>query len=110
MSNDIAGRIDTWLTRCADVERDPFDGMAEAGLLSPADNYTTIARAKAALVERTGLPGVAGMWGGRQMVARWFIAGFGDAEHHAAWLGRAASVAISEPRVGAHPKHLTTRA
>lgn len=110
MSNDIAGQIEAWLARCADVERDPFEGMAEAGLLSPADNYTAIARTKAALVEHTGLPGVAGIWGGRQMVARWFIAGFGDTEQRAAWLGRAASVAISEPRVGAHPKHLTTRA
>jgi acyl-CoA dehydrogenase len=110
MSTEIAGQIDTWLARCADVERDPFDGMAEAGLLSPADNYTAIARTKSALVERTGLPGVAGAWGGRQMVGRWFIAGFGDADQCATWLGRAASVAISEPRVGAHPKHLTTRA
>ena len=84
--------------------------MAEAGLLSPADSYTTIARTKAALVERTGLPGVAGVWGGRQMVARWFIAGFGDADTTRRMAGRAASVAISEPRVGAHPKHLTTRA
>ncbi len=92
------------------MERDPFDGMAEAGLLSTADSYAIIARTKAALVERTGLPGVAGVWGGRQMVARWFIAGFGDAEQRAAWLGRAASVAISEPRVGAHPKYLTTHA
>ncbi len=92
------------------MERDPFDGMAEAGLLSPADNYTAIARTKAALVERTGLPGVAGVWGGRQVVARYFLTGFGDAAQRAAWLGRAASVAISEPRVGAHPKHLTTRA
>jgi acyl-CoA dehydrogenase len=110
MSDANTARIDTWLARCADVERDPFDGMAEAGLLSPADDYMTIAHIKQALIERTGLPGVAGMWGGRQMVARWFIAGFGDASQRAAWLGRAASVAISEPRVGAHPKHLTTRA
>jgi hypothetical protein len=45
-------------------------------------------------VERTGLPGAAGVWGGRQMVARWFIAGFGDTQQRAAWLGRAVSVAI----------------
>jgi acyl-CoA dehydrogenase len=110
MSPDIAPRIDTWLARCADVERNPFDGMAEAGLLSPADSYAAIARMKAALVERTGLLGMAGVWGGPQTVARWFVAGFGDADQRAAWLNRAASVAISEPRVGAHPKHLTTRA
>jgi acyl-CoA dehydrogenase len=110
MSNDIAAAIDAWLARCADVERDPFDGMAEAGLLSPADNYAAIARTKAALVEHTGLPGVAGVWGGQQLVARWFIAGFGNADQRASWLHRPASVSISEPRVGAHPKHLTTRA
>ena len=110
MSHDIAAQIDTWMARCADVERDPFDGMAEAGLLAPAASYATIARTKQALIERTGLPGVAGMWGGRQMVARWFIAGFGDVSQRAAWLGRAVSVAISEPSVGAHPRHLTTRA
>jgi acyl-CoA dehydrogenase len=110
MPPDIAARIDAWLERCADPKQDPLPGMAEAGLLSPAGNYTEIARIKAALVERTGLPGVAGVWGGRQMVARFFIGGFGDADQRAAWLGRAASVAISEPRAGAHPKHLTTRA
>jgi acyl-CoA dehydrogenase len=110
MQPDIDTRIDAWLERCPDPALDPLPGMAEAGLLSPADSYGEIAHTKAALVERTGLPGVAGVWGGRQMVARWFIAGFGDAAQRAAWQGRAASVAISEPRVGAHPKHLTTRA
>jgi acyl-CoA dehydrogenase len=43
-------------------------------------------------------------------VARFFIDGFGTAEQRAAWLPYIASVAISEPRVGAHPKRLTTRA
>ena len=110
MSNAIAARIDAWLARCADPLADPLQGMAEAGLLAPADSYLTIARTKAALVERSGLPGVAGVWGGRQMVARWFIAGFGNDAQRAAWLSRAAAVAISEPRVGAHPKLLTARA
>ena len=50
------------------------------------------------------------------MVAKFFIAGFGDEGQRAAWLPRlasgewVASVAISEPRVGAHPKLLATRA
>ena len=109
-SNATDGRIDAWLKNCPDPQLDPLAGMAEAGLLEPAISYTAIARTKAALVEQTGLPGVAGVWGGRQVVARWFIAGFGDADQRAAWLGRATSVAISEPRVGAHPKLLTTRA
>jgi acyl-CoA dehydrogenase len=110
MSPDIAARIEAWLQHCPHPDQDALPGMAEAGLLEPVNDYMTIARTKAALVERTGLPGVGGVWGGRQMVARWFIAGFGDAAQRAAWLGRATSVAISEPRVGAHPKHLTTRA
>ncbi len=80
------------------------------------DGYAAIARAEAALVERTGLLGQGGSWAGRQMVARFFLAGFGDEEQRAAWLPQlasgasVASVAISEPRVGAHPKLLTTRA
>ncbi len=73
-------------------------------------SYAAIAREEAALVERTGLLGEGGAWAGRQMVARFFIAGFGTAEQRAAWLPHLASVAISEPRVGAHPKLLTTRA
>ncbi|HUB16381.1 MAG TPA: acyl-CoA dehydrogenase family protein [Acetobacteraceae bacterium] len=107
---DVSARIDAWLARCADPKTDPLDGMAEAGLLAPADSYQTIAHVKAALGQRTGLPGVAGVWGGRQIVARWFIAGFGNDTQRAAWLARAAAVAISEPGVGAHPKLLTTRA
>jgi acyl-CoA dehydrogenase len=72
--------------------------------------YTAIAREEAAIVERSGLLGEGSSWAGRQVVARFFIAGFGDAEQRATWLSRLASVAISEPRVGAHPKLLTTRA
>ena len=80
------------------------------------DSYTAIAHAEAALVEQSGLLGQGGSWAGRRMVARFFIAGFGDEAQRTAWLPRlasdkcVASVAISEPRVGAHPKLLTTRA
>ena len=81
-----------------------------------AAGYAAIAQGEAALVERSGLLGEAGSWAGPRVVARFFIAGFGNAEQRAAWLPRLASgecvaaVAISEPRVGAHPKLLTTRA
>jgi acyl-CoA dehydrogenase len=102
--------IDAWLARCPDPAVDPMPGMAEAGLLKPSGSYREIARIKAALVERTGLLGVGGVWGGRQMVGRWFIDGFGTIAQKAAWLGKTAAVAISEPKVGAHPKLLTTRA
>jgi len=71
-------------------------------------SYAAIAREKAALVERTGLLGE-GLFGS-QVVARFFINGFGTAAQRDAWQSRIASVAISEPRAGAHPKLLTTRA
>jgi acyl-CoA dehydrogenase len=102
--------IDAWLARCPDPSVDPIVGMAEAGLLAPLTSYREIGRIKAALVERTGLLGVGGVWGGLQMVRRWFIEGFGSNAQKAAWLGQIAAVSISEPGVGAHPKRLTTRA
>jgi len=71
-------------------------------------SYAAIAREKAALVERTGLLGE-GLFGS-QVVSRFFIEGFGTPEQRAAWSQRIVAVAISEPRVGAHPKLLTTRA
>jgi acyl-CoA dehydrogenase len=102
--------IDAWLARCPDPSVDPLPGMAEAGLLLPSGSYHEIARTKARLVERTGLLGVGGIWSGRQLVGRWFIAGFGSDAQKTAWLGKTAAVSISEPGVGAHPRQLTTRA
>jgi acyl-CoA dehydrogenase len=103
-------RIDTWLAHCPNPEQDPLPGMQQAGLLDPVPDYATLARIKAALVERTGLLGVGSVWGGRQLVFRHFIRGFGTTAQQAEWSGRALAVAISEPKVGAHPKLLTTRA
>ena len=77
-------------------------------MVPPAMSYIEIAREKAAIVERTGLLGEGSA--GRQMVARFFIEGFGTPEQRTTWQSQLASVAISEPRVGAHPKLLTTRA
>ncbi len=102
-------RIDDWLTRCPDPATDPLPGMREAGLFDPVPDYATIARIKAALVQRTGLLGIASVWSGRHLVARHFL-GFGTDGQRAEWSGRALAVAISEPNVGAHPKLLTTRA
>ncbi len=68
------------------------------------------------MAERTGRLDEAGAWAGRQFVGRYFIRGFGDAAQRADLLPRLArgealiAIAISEPGVGAHPKHLTTRA
>jgi acyl-CoA dehydrogenase len=105
----MTDRIDTWLTHCPDPTTDPLPGMREAGLLDPAPDYATIARTKAALTERTGLLGIASIWGGRQLVYRHFLS-FGTDAQRADWAKKALSVAISEPKVGAHPKLLTTRA
>jgi acyl-CoA dehydrogenase len=110
MKPEHSGPIDTWLALCPDPATDPIPGMAEAGLLAPCGSYADIAQIKAALVERTGLLGVGGVWGGRQLVGRWFIDGFGTDAQKSAWLGKTAAVSISEPGVGAHPKQLTTRA
>ena len=65
--------IDIWLTHCPDPATDPLPGMREAGLLDPAPDYATLARTKAALVERTGLLGIGSIWGGRQLVFRHFL-------------------------------------
>ena len=104
MADDIEPRILHWLTLCKAPEQDPLQGMAEAGLFATPPDYATIARLKAAFVHHTGLLGVGGIGGGRHLVGRHFIEGFGTAEQKATWLGRAISVAISEPDVGAHPK------
>ena len=102
--------IDTWRAACPDPATDPLPGMREAGLLAPAESYRAIAGIKAALTERTGLLGVGGVWGGLQMSGRWFLGGFGTPDQKSRFLGKIAAVGISEPRVGAHPKLLTTRA
>jgi acyl-CoA dehydrogenase len=71
-------------------------------------SYAAIAREKAAVVERSGLLGEGDATG--RVVSRFFIAGFGTALQRERWLPKLAAVAISEPRVGAHPKLLSTRA
>ena len=110
MTNDA---VDAWRSRSVLIPlsiRCP--GMAESGLLAPCGSYREIARIKAALVERTGLLGVGGVWGGRQMVGRWFIEGFaGDRRAKGGVAGsHRCRIDLSEPGVGAHPKLLTTRA
>ncbi len=47
-------------------------------------SYAAIAREEAVLVERTGLLGEGSSSAGRQVVARFFIEGFGTAEQRAA--------------------------
>jgi acyl-CoA dehydrogenase len=101
--------MDLWLASNTDLASDPLPSMREGGLLAPAADYASIARIKGALVERTGLIGIASVWGGPQLVFRHFLSFATDSQRRA-WIGRLLSVAISEPDVGAHPKRLTTRA
>lgn len=97
---------------------DPIPTEQFAIGLDPDDErgYGRIARAAAALAERTGRLDQVGAWTGRQVVARFFIIGFGDTAQRGMLLPPLAhgdallAVAISEPGIGAHPKHLTTRA
>ena len=116
----VTERVDAWQGAWPDPLVSGTRGMAEKGLfalgLTEAPGYTTIARVKDLLVEKTGLLGLAGMWAGRQMISRFFLGRFGTPDHITFFMPRLAdgtmsfSVAISEPGVGAHPKHLTTRA
>jgi len=117
---DVAARIAAWRAAFPNPLQTGREGMAEAGLLAlgltDSPGYTTIATVKDALAEATGLLGLAGMWAGRQMVARFFLGRFGTPEQVADFMPRLAAgtaslaIAISEPGVGAHPKNLTTSA
>jgi acyl-CoA dehydrogenase len=120
---EVAARIDRWWSIAkADVLADPFGAMARAGLFqvglpgagAALDSYRAIAAAEQAIAAKTGLLGLASGFAARQMIARFFIGGFANAEQRARWLPRiaagevCAAVAISEPGAGAHPKHLQT--
>ncbi len=124
-SPEVAGRIDDWWSLAkGNVLTDPFGQMAKAGLFqvglagagAALDSYRAIAAAEQAIAAKTGLPGLASAFAGRQMVARFFVAGFASPDQRATWLPRVAagevcaSIAISEPGTGAHPKHLQTSA
>lgn len=104
---------------------DLWADMARAGLFRiglPAEHggdggsYQAIAEAERILVQEGGSTGLAGIWASHQMIPRWFLVGFGTPAQQARWLPRFASgeltagVAISEPKVGAHPKLLATTA
>jgi acyl-CoA dehydrogenase len=104
---------------------DLWAAMAGAGLFRiglPAEHggdggtYTDIAAAERILVQEGGSMGLAGIWAHHQVVPRWFLVGFGTPAQQAEWLPRfisgdlTAGVAISEPKVGAHPKLLSATA
>jgi len=78
--------------------------------------YRAIAEAEKALVEEGGSLGFGLSWTGHQLTALWFIDGFANDAQRQQYLPRlatgesTASVAISEPGIGAHPKHLKATA
>jgi acyl-CoA dehydrogenase len=125
LSLEVAGRIDAWWGSAkGDILTDPFVRMAGAGLFqiglpgagAALDSYRAIAAAEQAIAAETGLPGLASAFAARQVTTRFFMAGFANPEQRIAWLPRmasgevCASIAISEPGFGAHPKHLQTAA
>jgi acyl-CoA dehydrogenase len=106
----------------------PYDlwrAMGEAGLFriglreafgGSGGGYRAIADAEKVLVAEGGSLGFGLSWTGHQLTALWFIDGFANDAQRAEYLPRlasgelTASVAISEPGIGAHPKHLKTTA
>ncbi len=109
----------------ASVPPDVWAAMAEAGLFriglplahgGDGAPLSSIAAAERALIAGGGSPGLGTVWAAHQMIPRHFLAGFATPAQQQAWLPRiaagtsTAAIAISEPRVGAHPKLLTTRA
>ena len=107
------------------VPPDLWAAMADAGLFriglplacgGDGAPLSVLAAAERALIAGGGSPGLGTVWAAHQMIPRHFLAGFGSTAQQEAWLPRiaagtsTAAIAISEPRIGAHPKHLTTRA
>ncbi len=109
----------------ASMPAELWRAMAAAGLFriglplahgGDGAKLSVVAAAERALIAGGGSPGLGTVWAAHQMIARHFLAGFGTEAQQAMWLPRiasgasTASIAISEPKVGAHPKLLTTRA
>lgn len=104
---------------------DLWRAMGEAGLFriglrtefgGSGGGYRAIAEAEQALVAEGGSLGFGLSWTGHQLTALWFIDGFASDAQRRQYLPRlasgelTASVAISEPGIGAHPKHLKAMA
>ncbi len=119
----MAGRED-W-SALSEFPTDVWQGLGEHGLLGlslpeafggSSGNYRTLAAAARRLNERGGVMGVTLTWLCHCMNARLHLLRRGTSEQHAQWLPKLASgettltIAISEPGVGAHPKHLKTTA
>jgi len=121
----VAALIQRWRAiDAAERRRDPFGAFQRAGLfqiglpsgVAALDSFSAIAIAEQAIAAATGELGLATAFAGRQLIARFFVAGFADDAQRSDLLPRIvagtcwAAVAISEPGAGAHPKHLQTKA
>ncbi|MGE0151016.1 MAG: acyl-CoA dehydrogenase family protein [Reyranellaceae bacterium] len=113
-----------------DLQTDAFPhdlwrAMGEAGLFriglrqefgGAGGGYRAIAEAEKALVAEGGSLGFGLSWTGHQLTALWFVDGFASDAQRQQYLPLlasgelTASVAISEPGIGAHPKHLKATA
>ncbi len=115
----------TGLMARSDFPANLWQVLGDSGLLGltlPVDmgglggNYATLAAAARRLSEKGGVLGVTVSWLCHVMNARLHLDRKGTAAQRERWLPRLAKgdsticIAISEPGVGAHPKHLTTAA
>ncbi len=89
------------------------EGLLGLGLDEGAAGIATIAQGSAAIAEATGSLGFASAWAGQAMVPLMLSqkAGLPDALLAKSKAGEAViALAISEPKAGAHPKHIATAA
>ncbi len=89
------------------------EGLLGFGLDEGASGIATIAQGSAAIAEATGSLGFASAWAGQAMVPLMLSqkAGLPEDLLRQARLGEAViALAISEPKAGAHPKHIATAA
>jgi len=107
-----------------DFPMELWRGLAGEGLLAvglPAEHggvggWPEVAAAARALAADGGNLGIALSWALHPIVGSFVLGRLGDAAQRAAWLPgmargeRALAIAVSEPGVGAHPKHLKTSA
>ena len=93
-----------------------YDGQADRQTKHPAGPYRLLSIAGNAMAESGGNLGVCLSWLIHELTALWLVQSAGSGDQKTAWLPRLAQgestacLAISEPGVGAHPKHLATTA
>jgi acyl-CoA dehydrogenase len=90
---------------------DLWEMMCSDGLLDPLTGYFEISSAGEALVRYGGNIGIALSWMLHQLTCRFVFDRLGTLEQKAILAGgKTACLAMSEPKTGAHPKHMKTRA